>query len=133
VRGVTVSGWAAPLLAMSALLAPWIWVVSRVVGGATNHVGFDPRYLAVSTVPAMAWFVRDRGRTVMSRVAVLLAGISVAGLFWLHSSRRLVDYETWLELGMPQPERPARTSAIAATPGAPSSHPRPLHRSHPGR
>lgn len=91
------------LLTVFVLLAPWVWVAARTLGGMANHVGFDPRLLGISTVPTLVWFFQCRGRTTTSWVLVLLAATSMAGLFWLHSSHRLVEYETWLERGMPSP------------------------------
>ncbi len=94
---------AALLLTVFVLLVPWVWIAARTLGGMANHIGFDPRFLAISTVPTLMWFLQCHGRTTTSRVLVLLAAISIAGLFWLRSSHWLIEYETWLERGMPSP------------------------------
>lgn len=90
-------------LVVAALLLPWAWILSRLRGG-DNHVGFDPRYLAVTAAPALAWAALGRRRPRLRGVLLGLAVLSIAGLLWLHATARLLDYETWLKRGMPSPD-----------------------------
>jgi len=72
----------------------------------SNHWGFDTFLLGCSCVVPVVWALAGLGLRPRAWRALIilgvLAGVTMIGLFIFHHYNVLVNYDTWLERGMPE-------------------------------
>jgi hypothetical protein len=81
-----------------ALLIPYVW------SHDSNHTGFDPWMLLAAFAPtAILGFVAFRRRAnFLGAILACVVGLGGIGyLVYLDRTNRLLQYETWIERGMP--------------------------------
>lgn len=95
--------WVAPRLAWLVFAAAWGYLGWRIVSDASNHVGFHPMWIAVAFVPLFCLgAIRLRGAKRSGAVAMIAAAVLGTAALWLvERANVLVDYEVWLQRGMP--------------------------------
>jgi O-antigen ligase len=83
---------------LNLLLAAW------ALTNTSGHTGMDPRWFLLGFAPLVAVGAYACTKAALRRAGctVLLVGLlGVALLGWLDHANRLVQYERWLERGMP--------------------------------
>lgn len=75
------------------------WEVYRRHG--VNHVGYDVRMLAPFFAAGVLFFSVFRRVATRSWLLLLLCLFSAVGVLLLHYANVLVDYDSWIERGMP--------------------------------
>jgi len=92
---------AAASLILSA--ATWVALLGRILSDPTNHVAPDPRLAVVPFVAliVLASLTKTPTRAVTRGLVVAYALLSVLAILGAERANVLVQYERWIERGMP--------------------------------
>lgn len=89
------------------LLSASAFAAIRLLTSSANHWGFDCRWLWIACVVGVIWcgigVVMKQARTSAVIALGLSALVVAAGVFVVDHCNLLVEYEEWLQRGMPAP------------------------------
>jgi len=90
-------------LCLLALVALWGGIGWRVATDPSNHLGWSPLWVlplaaAAAASSLLAW---SRTRDRVAGATVVVAAVSMLGLFLLDHFAVLMAYESWIARGMP--------------------------------